>query len=193
MTCPRPKLEEAVKKKKLAPFKKRRRKYVERMDVSRSRPHTVKATQSPIPSAQKTVPPPAPPPTTPPPPGLMIIPWGGHTIYNGSALQLINICPIDNCLMILYALTTQSAKIGSYLDNNSEIVCRTLELIRGGEIAEAKVEWMKTGCPVQVGTNGILDFWVNEETMFTQYLIPLMRSNVTPSCSSTSSPQLGVS
>ena len=117
---------------------------MERMDVSRSRPHTVKTTQSPIPSAQKTVPPPAPPPTKPPPPELMIIPWGGHTIYNGSALQLINTCPIDNCLMILYALTTQSAKIGSYLDNNNEIVCqilcRTLELIRGGEIAEAKVE-----------------------------------------------------
>ena len=164
-----------------------------------SSPHTVKkTTQSPIPSAQKTVPPmPPPPPTTPPPPGLMIIPWGGHTISNGSALRLINTCLIDNCLMILYALTTESAKIGSYLDKNNEIVCqilcRTLELIRRGEFAEAKLEWMKTGCPVQVGSNGILDFWGNEETMFTQYLIPLIRSNVTSSCSSTSCPQLGVS
>ena len=50
------------------------------------RPHTVKTTQSPKLSAQKTVPPPAPPPTMPPPPGLMIIPWGGHTISKGSAL-----------------------------------------------------------------------------------------------------------
>lgn len=159
-----------------------------------SSPHTVKrTTQSPIPSAQKTVPPMPPPP----PPGLMIIPWGGYTISNGSALRLINTCPIDNCLMILYALTTESAKIGSYLDKNNEIVCqilcRTLELIRRGEFAEAKLEWMKTGCPVQVGTNGILDFWGNEETMFTQYLIPLIRSNVTSSCSSKSCPQLGVS
>ena len=159
---------------------------------------SLKTIQSPIPSVQKTVPPPAPPPTTPPPPpGLMIIPWGGHTIYNGSALQLINTSAIDNCLMILYTLTTESAKIGSYLENNNEIVCqilcRTLELICGGGIPEAKVEWMKTGCPVQVGTNGILDFWGNEETMLKQYLIPLMRSNVTSSCSSTSFPQLGVS
>ena len=49
------------------------------------------------------------------------------------------------------------------------------------------------GCPIKVGANGILDFWGNEETKFTQYLIPLMRSNVTSSCSSTSCPQLGVS
>ena len=127
----------------------------------------------------------------------MIIPWGGDTISNGSALQLINTCPIDNCLMIWYALTTESAKIDSCLDNNNEIVCqilsRTLELIRRGEFAAAKLEWMRTGCPVQVGRNGVLDFWGNEETMFTQYLIPLMRSNVTSSCSSPSCPQLGVS
>ena len=71
-----------------------------------SLPHPVKTTQSPTPSAQKTVSPP-PPPTTPPPPGVMIIPWGGLTISNGNALQLINTCPIDNCLMILHALTTE--------------------------------------------------------------------------------------
>ena len=116
---------------------------------------------------------------------------------NGNALQLINTCPIDNCLMILHALTTESAKIRSYLDNNNELVCqilcKSLELVRRGEFAEAKLEWIKMGCPIKVGANGILDFWGNEETMFTQYLIPLMRSNVTSCCSSTSCPQLGVS
>lgn len=165
-----------------------------------SLPHPVKTTQSSTPSALKTVSPPPPQPITPPPPpppGLMIIPWGGLTISNGNALQLINTCPIDNCLMILHALTTESAKIISYLDNNNELVCqilcKSLELVRRGEFAEAKLEWIKMGCPIKVGANGILDFWGNEETMFTQYLIPLMRSNVTSSCSSTSCPQLGVS
>lgn len=157
-----------------------------------SLPHPVKTTQSPTPSSQRTVflPP-------PPLPGLMIIPWVGHTVSNGNALQLINTCPIDNCLMILHALTTESAKIRSYLDNNNDLVCqilcRSLELIRRGEFAETKLEWIKMGCPIKVGANGILDFWGNEETKFTEYLIPLMRSNVTSSCSSTSCPQLGVS
>ena len=157
-----------------------------------SLPHPVKTTQSPTPSSQRTVflPP-------PPPPGLMIILWVGHTVSNGNALQLINTCPTDNCLMILHALTTESAKIRSYSDNNNDLVCqilcRSLELIRRGEFAETKLEWIKMGCPIKVGANGILDFWGNEETKFTQYLIPLMRSNVTSSCSSTSCPQLGVS
>lgn len=85
--------------------------------------------------------------------------------------------------------------MSTYLDKNNELVCqilcRSLELIRRGDFSEAKMEWLKTGCPVQVG-NGILNFWGNEETMCTQFLIPLMRSNVTSSCSSTSCPQLGV-
>ena len=114
MTCPRPKLEEAVKKKKIGPIQEKEKEVCGEDGCVKKSTTYCKDNSTLIPSAQKTVSPPAPPPTTPPPPELMIIPWGGHTIYNGSALQLINTCPIDNCLMILYALTTQFAKIGSY-------------------------------------------------------------------------------
>lgn len=60
-----------------------------------SLPRTAQSTQAPLPSS----------PTTPPLPRLMIIPWGGHTISNGKPHRLTNTCPIDNCLMIIYALT----------------------------------------------------------------------------------------
>lgn len=99
--------------------------------------------------------------------------------------------------MIFQALTAECTKISSYLDNTNELVCqvlcRSLELIRRGEFVEAKLEWLKTGCPITVGANGTLDLWGNEETMFTQDLIPLMRSNVNSRCSSASCPLLGVS
>ena len=124
-----------------------------------------------------------------------VLPWGGDLFLQGRMVTLTNTCPIDNCLMIIYLLSKQSSKISDFLAHSNEVaaqtLCKCFEYIDAGEYSMSKLEWLDSLNGMQP-TSPVLDVWGNEETLFTQHLMPLIKSCVSSSCSSPMCPLPGV-
>lgn len=118
----------------------------------------------------------------------VVIPWGGQTEIQDRTITLKNTCPIDNFLMIFHLLFNESSRIKTYFENCNDLVaqtlCRSLKLVGDDEFCEAKLEWLTLNPAVQPTSASVIDVWGNEENLFTQHLIPFMKSNVSTTCSS---------
>ncbi len=124
-----------------------------------------------------------------------ILPWGGQLVTDEETYRLINTCPVDNMIFLIYMLA-QKQDLGTLVPLPvSQTLATMVEHISRREYTEAKWTWMESnfpGFPEEFLTDSHsqkVDLWGNEEDMFISKLNPLMASRLSSECSSENCPK----
>ena len=108
---------------------------------------------------------------------LIVFPWGGIT---SDGIKLVNTCPVDNWLMIIFQAMVKSKKLNlEELDAVGQVISNALHLIDLNRYSDAKIEILPNKLPVR---RNLINFYAGEDELFLKHLFPHMKNESTTTC-----------
>ncbi|MES9880808.1 MAG: hypothetical protein ABW185_08000 [Sedimenticola sp.] len=113
--------------------------------------------------------------------------WGGQVMVNNNVIKLVNTCPVDNMLYIMYCINEDKPAIIDTLYKSRDSVCMTLlnvlHLCKEEKWVEAKVIWLEKFCGFTLASEEPWDVYGSEYVHFVKHLSGIQSSFQESVCS----------